>query len=93
MLASFGGRTAQVQLLTVVVFVIILFSRNPNVPGQKLKVKIPKTADMEKRSFVVSVPTPKVKEPELKENSFPKEFKETLFDYASAYDDWCDAQG
>ncbi|KAL7538754.1 hypothetical protein ACHAXR_008777 [Thalassiosira sp. AJA248-18] len=66
---------------------------NPNVPGQKLKVKIPKKADMEKRNFVVSVPVPKVKEPEIRENNFPKEFKEALYNYASAYDDWCVAEG
>ena len=68
---------------------------NPNVPGQKLKVKIPKNADMEKRSFIVSIPMPKVKEevqpPAL--NNFPKEFRETLYSYSLAYDDWCDAEG
>jgi hypothetical protein len=67
---------------------------NPNVPGQKLKVKIPKNADMDKRSFVVSVPTPKVKEPvEFRENNFPREFREILHSYSCAYDDWCDAEG
>lgn len=67
---------------------------NPNVPGQKLKVKIPKNADMDKRSFVVSVPTPKVKEPvDFRENNFPREFREILHSYSSAYDDWCDAEG
>jgi hypothetical protein len=71
----------------------LLFS-NPNVPGQKLKVQIPKNADMEKRSFVVSIPTPKVKESvEIRENNFPKEFKEALHNYSIAYDDWCDAEG
>jgi hypothetical protein len=71
----------------------LLFS-NPNVPGQKLKVQIPKNADMEKRSFVVSIPTPKVKESvEICENNFPKEFKEALHNYSIAYDDWCDAEG
>mmetsp|Transcript_43589 Transcript_43589/g.74420 ORF Transcript_43589/g.74420 Transcript_43589/m.74420 type:complete len:239 (+) Transcript_43589:933-1649(+) len=66
---------------------------NPNVPGQKLKVKIPKKADMIKRNFVVSVPAPKVKEAEIKENNFPKEFKEALHHYSCAYDDWCVAEG
>jgi hypothetical protein len=64
------------------------------VPCQKLKVQIPKNADMEKRSFVVSIPTPKVKESvEIRENNFPKEFKEALHNYSIAYDDWCDAEG
>lgn len=66
---------------------------NPNVPGQKLKVKIPKKADMEKRNFVVSVPGPKVKAPELRENNFAKEFKEALYNFACSYDDWCAAEG
>ncbi|KAL3823755.1 hypothetical protein ACHAXA_004848, partial [Cyclostephanos tholiformis] len=67
---------------------------NPNVPGQKLKVKIPNNADMDKRSFVVSVPTPKVKEPvDFRENNFPREFREALHSYSCAYDDWCDAEG
>ena len=49
---------------------------------------------MEKRSFVVSIPTPKVKESvEIRENNFPKEFKEALHNYSIAYDDWCDAEG
>mmetsp|Transcript_53342 Transcript_53342/g.113316 ORF Transcript_53342/g.113316 Transcript_53342/m.113316 type:complete len:850 (+) Transcript_53342:82-2631(+) len=71
---------------------IITFG-NPNVPGQKLKVKIPKKADMVKRNFVVSVPAPKVTEPELRENNFSKEFKEALYQYANAFDDYCVAEG
>lgn len=66
---------------------------NPNIPGQKLKVKIPKKADMDRRVFVVNVPGPKVKEPEIRENNFPKEFKEALYSYACSYDDWCVAEG
>jgi hypothetical protein len=62
------------------------------VPGQKLKVKIPKKADMEKRNFVVSVPAPKVTA-ELQENNFSKEYKEALHIYSLAHDDWCVAQG
>jgi len=68
---------------------------NPSVPGQKLKVKIPKNADMEKRSFIVSIPMPKVKE-EVEppaSNNFPKEFREALYNYSCAYEDWCDAEG
>lgn len=55
-----------------------LQNRNPNVPGQKLKVTIPKNADMEKRTFVVGVPMPKVKENPLdaKDNNLSREFKE-----------------
>lgn len=65
---------------------------NPNVPGQKLKVKIPKKADMEKRNFVVSVPAPKVTG-ELRENNFSKKHREALHTYSCAYDDWCVAEG
>ena len=67
---------------------------NPNVPGQKLKAKIPKKADLEKRSFVVSIPAPKVAEPEPKDNNtFSREFRVALYNYVCAYDDWCDAEG
>lgn len=64
------------------------------MPGQKLKVKIPKKADMTNLNFVVSVPAPRVKEPvEVRENNFPKEFKEALYNYSCAFDDWCGAEG
>ncbi|KAL3766210.1 hypothetical protein ACHAW5_002556 [Stephanodiscus triporus] len=67
---------------------------NPNVPGQKLKVQIPKNADMEKRTFVVAIPTPKVKEAvEFRRNNFSREFRVALHSYSCAYDDWCDAEG
>lgn len=72
---------------------------NPNVPDQKLKVVIPAKANMETRSFVVSVPAPKVEgqseepQPEPKENDFPKELKEALYSYSMTFDDWCDALG
>lgn len=48
-----------------------------NYAGQKLKVQIPAKADMEKRTFVASVPGPKVPFTK-KENNLPKEFKEAL---------------
>mmetsp|Transcript_19256 Transcript_19256/g.28733 ORF Transcript_19256/g.28733 Transcript_19256/m.28733 type:complete len:757 (+) Transcript_19256:84-2354(+) len=64
---------------------------NPNIPGQKLKVQIPAKADMEKRTFVASVPGPKVPFTK-KENNLPKEFKEALCDYSTAFDDWCAAE-
>ena len=64
------------------------------VPGQKLKVKVPKNADMENCCFIVSIPMPKIKEPtELRENNFPKEFKEALYVYSFTYEDWCVAEG
>lgn len=70
------------------------YYRNPNVPGQKLKVQIPKNADMEKRRFVVSIPTPKVTEPvEIRDNNFSKAFREALFNYSNAFDEWCNAEG
>ena len=70
------------------------FCRNPSVPGQKLKVQIPKNADMEKRRFVVSIPTPKVTEPvEIRDNNFSRAFREALFNYSNAFDEWCNAEG
>ena len=42
-----------------------------------MKVQIPAKADMEKRTFVASVPGPKVPFTK-KENNLPKEFKEAL---------------
>ena len=49
---------------------------------------------MENRCFVVSVPNAKVKEDDREiKNSFPKAFKDSLYDYSAAYDDWCDAEG
>jgi hypothetical protein len=45
--------------------------------GQKLKVAIPAKADMEKRTFVASVPGPKVPFTK-KENILPKEFRDAL---------------
>ena len=46
------------------------------------------------RCFVVSVPNAKVKEDDREiKNSFPKAFKDSLYDYSAAYDDWCDAEG
>jgi len=68
---------------------------NPKVPGQKLKVRIPKKADFKKRCFIVSVPAPKVNDDEKqekKENNLPRELKEALFDYSNAYDNWTDAE-
>lgn len=68
--------------------------RNPNVPGQKLKVQIPKNADMEKRRFVVSIPAPKVTEPVVvRENNFSQAFREALSNYSDAFDEWCNAEG
>ena len=69
----------------------ILFT-NPNVPGQKLKSKIPKKADMEQRCFTVTIPMPKVKE-ETKDNKLSKAFKDAVYNYSTAFDEWCDAEG
>eukprot|EP00804_Cyclotella_cryptica_P004117 CCRYP_016853-RB/>CCRYP_016853-RB protein AED:0.02 eAED:0.02 QI:102/1/1/1/1/1/2/489/587 len=70
----------------------IMFT-NPHVPGQKLKVQIPAKANMETRSFYATVPMPKGQTAEPKENDLPKELKEALFDYSTAYDDWVNAKG
>ena len=89
-----SARFSKIYALASVFHELIIFfsNRNPNVPGQKLKVKIPKKADMEKRNFVVSIPAPKVTA-ELQENSFSQEYKEALQVYSCAYDDWCNAEG
>ena len=63
------------------------------MPGQKLKVQIPAKANMETRSFYATVPMPKGQAAEPKENDLPKELKEALFNYSTAYDDWVNAKG
>mmetsp|Transcript_21973 Transcript_21973/g.64972 ORF Transcript_21973/g.64972 Transcript_21973/m.64972 type:complete len:740 (-) Transcript_21973:234-2453(-) len=68
---------------------VIMFA-NPHMPGQKLKMKVPRTGRPGGK-VVVSVPLPEVKEGE-KENVFPPPVREALDDYSQAYDDWCDAE-
>jgi hypothetical protein len=71
----------------------ILFS-NPHVPGQRLKVKIPKNTPPG-GNFKVTVPVAVAPddEEEMKDhNKFSREFYDTLDSYSRAYDDWCDAE-
>lgn len=72
----------------------ILF-QNPHMPGQRLKVKIPKNT-APGATFRVTVPVPP--EPEEKEDGTPmdhnkwtREFYEALSDYAYHFDNWIDA--
>lgn len=72
---------------------LLSLDSNPHVPGQKLKVQIPAKANMETRSFYATVPMPRSQAAEPKENDLPKELKEALFNYSTAYDDWVNARG
>lgn len=70
----------------------ILFA-NPHVPGQKLKVKIPKTTNP---GGVFKVTVPVAKKPagsDSDQNKLNREVYDALDDYARAFDDWCDAEG
>ena len=69
----------------------ILFS-NPHVPGQKLKVKVPKSAKPGGR-FRVTVPVPNTVDEDTDYNKLSRVFYGVLDDYARAFDDWCDAEG
>lgn len=69
----------------------IMFA-NPHVPGQRLKVKIPKNATPGS-TFKVTVPVADLAaDDETDYNKFSREFYDTLDDYARAYDNWCDAE-
>jgi hypothetical protein len=69
----------------------ILFA-NPHVPGQRLKVKIPKNASPGS-TFRVTVPVADTAaDDENDYNKFSREFYDTLDDYARAFDEWCDAE-
>jgi hypothetical protein len=69
----------------------IMFA-NPHVPGQRLKVKIPKNATPGS-TFKVTVPVAdSPADDETDYNKFSREFYDTLDDYARAYDNWCDAE-
>jgi hypothetical protein len=69
----------------------IMFA-NPHVPGQRLKVKIPKNASPGS-TFKVTVPVADIAaDDDTDYNKFSREFYDTLDDYARAYDNWCDAE-
>lgn len=69
----------------------ILFS-NPHVPGQRLKVQIPKNTAAG-GSFKVTVPVQEDLDETADYNKLSREFYDAVDDYARAYDDWCDAHG
>ena len=80
----------------------ILFS-NPHVPGQRLKVKIPKNTEPG-GTFRVTVPVTDLNakkeetggaagDEETDYNKLGRVFHDTVDDYARAYDEWCDAEG
>jgi hypothetical protein len=68
----------------------ITFS-NPHVPGQKLRVKVPKNASGGSK-FVVSVPVPVKAEPDVDYNKWPRDVQDLMDDFSSQYDDWCHAE-
>jgi len=80
----------------------ILFS-NPHVPGQRLKVKIPKNTEPG-GTFRVTVPVTDLNvknagtggapgDEETDYNKLGRVFHDAVDDYARAYDEWCDAEG
>jgi hypothetical protein len=64
---------------------------NPHVPGQKLRVKVPKNASSGSK-FVVSVPVPNAANPDVDNNKWSREAQDLLDEYSHAYDDWCHAE-
>jgi hypothetical protein len=70
----------------------ILFS-NPHVPGQRLKVKIPKNTKPG-GTFKVTVPVaPPLDDDDTDHNKLTRTFHDTLDDFSRAYDEWCDIKG
>lgn len=74
------------------------FIRNPHIPGQRLKVQVPKDT-IPGGTFKVTVPLPEdPDDPEdeeglLDKNKFSRDMQELLDTFCRIYDDWCDAQG
>lgn len=68
----------------------ITFS-NPHVPGQKLRVKVPKNSAPGSK-FVVSVPVPVKANPDVDHNKWTREGQDLLDEFSHAYDDWCHAE-
>jgi hypothetical protein len=64
---------------------------NPHVPGQKLRVKVPKNATSGSK-FVVSVPVPNAANPDVDNNKWSREAQDLLDEYSHTYDDWCHAE-
>ena len=64
---------------------------NPHVPGQKLRVKVPKNGAPGSK-FVVSVPVPVNANPDVDNNKWSREAQDLLDDFSHIYDDWCHAE-
>lgn len=64
---------------------------NPHVPGQKLRVKVPKNGTPGSK-FVVSVPVPTKANPDVDNNKWSREAQDLLDDFSHIYDDWCHAE-
>mmetsp|Transcript_16727 Transcript_16727/g.31696 ORF Transcript_16727/g.31696 Transcript_16727/m.31696 type:complete len:585 (+) Transcript_16727:80-1834(+) len=64
---------------------------NPHIPGQKLKVKIPKNK-VPGDKFTVAVPLPEVESSSTAENKLSKECIDALDKYSMTFDDWCQAE-
>jgi hypothetical protein len=70
----------------------IMFA-NPHVPGQRLKVKVPKSAKPG-GTFKVTVPVALLPtDDDTDHNKLTREFYDAVDEYARAFDDWCDAEG
>jgi hypothetical protein len=65
---------------------------NPHVPGQRLKVQIPKSAKPG-GTFKAHVPVHEELDENTDYNKLSRDFHLLIDDYARAFDDWCDALG
>jgi len=70
----------------------LTFSRNPHIPGQRLKVKVPKGISANE-TFKVTVPKPEVDEGDGDQNKFPRDLQDELDLYAREYDTYCKHEG
>jgi hypothetical protein len=69
---------------------------NPHIPGQRLKVQVPK-GTFAGETFKVTVPVPKMAPGDEDEgtdhNKFPRDLQDELDMYAREYDDYCKHEG
>ncbi|CAB9517626.1 expressed unknown protein [Seminavis robusta] len=69
---------------------------NPHIPGQRLKVQVPK-GTFAGETFKVTVPVPKTAigddDEGVDHNKFPRELQDQLDMYAREYDDFCKHEG
>ena len=64
---------------------------NPHIPGQRLKVQVPREKGPGD-SFAVSIPAPEVTD-ETDGNKFTREFQELAAEYATIFDSFCHLEG